>query len=66
MSLQNDLLKVARQAREASIVLGNLSTSTKNSALEGMAEALLQSASKLKRAMPPMFNRPKNLGFLPP
>jgi glutamate-5-semialdehyde dehydrogenase len=50
MSLKDEIRNVARQARKASIVLGNLSTSTKNSALEGMAEALVQSASKLKKA----------------
>ena len=50
MSLKDEIRSVARQARKASIVLGNLSTSTKNSALVGMAEALVQSASKLKKA----------------
>ena len=50
MSLKDEIRNVARQAREASLILGNLSTSTKNSALEGMAEALLRSASRLKKA----------------
>jgi glutamate-5-semialdehyde dehydrogenase len=50
MSLRNEILKVARQARQASVILGNLSTSAKNSALEEMAEALRQSTSRLKKA----------------
>jgi glutamate-5-semialdehyde dehydrogenase len=50
MTLKNEILRVARKAREASYLLATLPTSTKNSALEEMAEALLQSASKLKKA----------------
>jgi glutamate-5-semialdehyde dehydrogenase len=50
MSLKDEIRNVARQAREASLILGNLSTSTKNSALKGMAEALLRSTSRLKKA----------------
>jgi glutamate-5-semialdehyde dehydrogenase len=50
MSLRDDILKIAKQARQTSHVLGNLSTSTKNSALEGMAEALLQEIPALKKA----------------
>jgi glutamate-5-semialdehyde dehydrogenase len=49
MTLKNEILQVARKAREAGYVLANLPTSTKNSALEEMAEALVQSASKLKK-----------------
>ncbi len=49
MSLKDEIRNVARQARKASIGLGNLSTSTKNSTLDAMAEALLRSASKLKK-----------------
>jgi glutamate-5-semialdehyde dehydrogenase len=41
---------IGQRAREASYALGNLSTSVKNSALEGMAEALLLSAPGLKQA----------------
>lgn len=50
MSLKNEILRMAQEARDASHVLANLPTSAKNSALEGMAEALLKSASSLKKA----------------
>jgi len=50
MSLKDEVLHIAQKAREASHALGNLSTQVKNSALEGMAEALLLSAGKLKEA----------------
>jgi glutamate-5-semialdehyde dehydrogenase len=50
MTLKNEILQVARKAREAGHVLANLPTSTKNAALEEMAKALHQSASKLKKA----------------
>ena len=50
MSLKDEILHIAQKARQASHVLGNLSTSVKNSALEGMAEALLLSAPGLKEA----------------
>ena len=50
MSLKDEVLHIAQKARQASHVLGNLSTSVKNSALEGMAEALLLSAPGLKEA----------------
>ena len=48
--MRDEVLNIARKAREASHALGNLSTTAKNSALEGMAEALLLSAGKLKEA----------------
>ena len=50
MSLRDEILKIGRKARQSSVVLGNLSTSVKNAALEGMAEAILQSALQLKKA----------------
>jgi glutamate-5-semialdehyde dehydrogenase len=50
MTLKNEIRQVARKAREAGYVLANLPTSTKNAALEEMAKALHQSASKLKKA----------------
>ena len=50
MSLKDEIGIIGRRARQASHVLGNLSTSVKNSALEGMAEALLLSAPGLKEA----------------
>lgn len=50
MSLKNEILQVARKAKEACPVLANLPTSTKNAALEGMAKALIQSSAKLKKA----------------
>jgi len=50
MSLKDEVLLIAQKAREASHALGNLPTTAKNSALEGMAEALLLSAGRLKEA----------------
>jgi len=50
MSLRDEMVMIGQRAREASYALGNLSTSVKNSALEGMAEALLFSAPGLKQA----------------
>ena len=50
MSLRDEMVTIGQRAREASYALGNLSTSVKNSALEGMAEALLLSAPGLKQA----------------
>ena len=50
MSLREEVLNIAQKARDASHLLGNLSTSVKNSALEAMAEALLLSALSLKEA----------------
>jgi glutamate-5-semialdehyde dehydrogenase len=50
MSLKKQIRQLARQAREACRVLANLSTMTKNAALEEMAQAILQSASRLKEA----------------
>jgi glutamate-5-semialdehyde dehydrogenase len=50
MSMKEEILQIARQAKEDSQVLANLPTSTKNAALEGMAEALIKSRAKLKKA----------------
>lgn len=50
MSLKNEILRMAQEARDASHVLANLPTSAKNSALKRMAAALLKSASSLKKA----------------
>jgi len=50
MSIKEQILKIARKAKEDSQVLANLSTSTKNAALEGMAEALIKSRAQLKKA----------------
>jgi len=50
MSLKDEILRIAQKAKEASHGLANLPTSTKNAALEGMAEALTQSSAKLKKA----------------
>ena len=50
MALKDEVLDIARKARETSHFLANLSASAKNSALEGMAEALLTSAARLKEA----------------
>ena len=50
MSIKEEILQIARKAKEDSRVLANLPTSTKNAALEGMAEALIKSRAKLKKA----------------
>jgi glutamate-5-semialdehyde dehydrogenase len=50
MSLRDEILVIGQRARKASHALGNLPTSVKNSALEGMAQALLSSAPGLKQA----------------
>ncbi len=50
MGLKDEILRIAQKAKEASHGLANLPTSTKNAALEGMAEALTQSSAELKKA----------------
>jgi glutamate-5-semialdehyde dehydrogenase len=50
VTLRNDIQRIARQAREASYSLANLSTSVKNSALKAMAEELIASSRSLKKA----------------
>ena len=50
MSIKEEILQIARKAKEDSQVLANLPTSTKNATLEGMAEALIKSRAKLKKA----------------
>ena len=50
MSFKEEILQIARKAKEDSQVLANLPTSTKNAALEGMAEALIKSRAQLKKA----------------
>ncbi len=50
MTLRNDIRRIARQAREASYLLANLSASVKNSALKAMAEELIASSPSLKKA----------------
>ena len=50
MTLKKEIRAIARQAREASYLLANLSTSVKNSALKAMAEELIASSLPLKKA----------------
>jgi len=50
MSIKNEILEIARKAKEDSQVLANLPTSTKNAALEEMADALIKSRGELKKA----------------
>jgi glutamate-5-semialdehyde dehydrogenase len=50
VTLKNDIRQIARQAREASYSLANLSASVKNSALQAMAEDLLSFSLRLKKA----------------
>ncbi|MDH4266764.1 MAG: glutamate-5-semialdehyde dehydrogenase [Deltaproteobacteria bacterium] len=50
MTLKKEIQKMARQARQASHLLSNLSTSVKNSALQEMAEELIRSAPQLEKA----------------
>ena len=50
MTLKKEMRVIARQAREASHLLANLSTSAKDSALKAMAEDLIASSRQLKKA----------------
>ncbi|NWF55654.1 MAG: glutamate-5-semialdehyde dehydrogenase [Syntrophaceae bacterium] len=50
MSLRDEMTRIGQRARQASHVLGNLSTAVKNNALEAMAEALVLAAPSLKEA----------------
>jgi len=50
MSIKDSVLKIAQDAKQASIGLARLSTSVKNKALEAMADALLKNAAFLKEA----------------
>ncbi|MCX5911111.1 MAG: glutamate-5-semialdehyde dehydrogenase [Deltaproteobacteria bacterium] len=50
MSLNREILEIARKARETSRILANLPTAAKNGALKRMADALLQAAPLLKKA----------------
>ncbi|MCX5906420.1 MAG: gamma-glutamyl-phosphate reductase, partial [Deltaproteobacteria bacterium] len=50
MTFKKEMLTLAREAREASQIVANLSTATKNAALVAMAEALLAAAPQLKKA----------------
>ncbi|MBI5454074.1 MAG: glutamate-5-semialdehyde dehydrogenase [Deltaproteobacteria bacterium] len=50
MSVKDDILSIAKDARDASLVLSRLDTSTKNKALLLMAEGLVAEAAYLKEA----------------
>jgi len=50
MSLNQEIIEIARKARETTRVLANLPTAVKNTAMQGMADALLQAAPHLKKA----------------
>ncbi|MBI4949298.1 MAG: glutamate-5-semialdehyde dehydrogenase [Deltaproteobacteria bacterium] len=50
MSVKDDILSIAKDARDASLVLSRLDTSTKNKALILMAEGLVAEAGYLKEA----------------
>jgi len=50
MSLKEEMKAIARKAKEASRALANLPTPVKNEALEGMAEALIQSSARIREA----------------
>ena len=48
MSIQNEVLAIARKAKEASRITAKISTGTKNKALLRMADALIANGSRLK------------------
>ncbi len=48
MSIKDEVLNIARVAKDASLVLSRLDTAVKNKALLNMAEALLKNAAHLK------------------
>lgn len=48
MSIQNEVLAIARKAKEASRITAKISTDTKNKALLRMADALIANESRLK------------------
>jgi glutamate-5-semialdehyde dehydrogenase len=50
MSIAEDILKIARGAREASLKLGRLGSNVKNTALIKMAEGLMDGSAALKAA----------------
>jgi len=50
MTIQTDIEAVAKNAKEASRIVANLSSSVKNAALGSMADALLEAAPQLRKA----------------
>jgi len=48
MSIQNEVLAIARKAKEASRITAKISTDTKNKALLSMADALIANGARLK------------------
>ncbi|MEK7785227.1 MAG: gamma-glutamyl-phosphate reductase, partial [Chloroflexota bacterium] len=48
MSIKDDVLKIARTAREASFILSKIDSAVKNRALEHMADALISASTHLK------------------
>jgi glutamate-5-semialdehyde dehydrogenase len=50
MSIAEDILKIARGAREASLKVGRLGSNVKNTALLKMAEGLVKGSAALKAA----------------
>lgn len=65
MVRKNQILEVARKARESCRLLANLSTEVKNSALRGMAEALIASASELQKANAVDLDSARKAGLSP-
>ncbi len=50
MSVQKDILRIARQAKDASFILAGVSTQTKNRALRAMARAMRKNIRKILNA----------------
>lgn len=48
MSIKDDVLNIAKRAREASFILSKIDAATKNRALEHMADALIAASAHLK------------------
>ncbi len=63
MTLKEEMRAVAQRAKEASRVLANLPSSGKNAALISMADALLEAASKLRKANGIDIDAAKNAGL---
>ena len=50
MSIQSEILQIAKSAREASLKLANLNTGAKNNALLRMADELIKNSNAIKEA----------------
>ncbi len=63
MNLKSELTKIAKGAKEASGVLSGLSLETKDKALQGMAEGLIQAKDKILKANQKDIKEARNSGL---